>query len=460
LHALWRLTVWTILLSLPAVASYSTAFCHAQDAPDQKSTTTIQGRVVDSNGKLVANAKVQLKADHSAAQQETTTNQTGLFTFSNLQSGSYVLRANKSGLSSKASFLSLSPSDKPSTIDLVLGTPASAQSMPFSDSPTFTVAGVTDWTAVGGHGSDATLRTSESLARETITLRPPDSKDTGTSRSAQNQSAVHRLNAELDEKKGDPLAAVKQDEEAVRLDPSEENYFAWGSELLIHRAIWQAVEVFRNGAKEHPQSARMLTGLGAALFAGDLYDESASTLCAATDLDPKDPQPYIFLGKVAIAAPLPLACVEPKLERFAKLNPEDANATYLYAMSVLKRYQQSGEQASLLKSTALFEKAIAIDSKCADASLQLGIISFDKRDYTKAISYFAQAITSDPQLSEAHYRLGVAYDRTGAHDRAQEEFHIHDGLEKQQAELVEQQRREVKQFLIVLENKPASPARQ
>ena len=44
--------------------------------------------------------------------------------------------------------------------------------MEFADKPNFTVAGVTDWTAVGGHGSDATLRTSEALARETTTLKP------------------------------------------------------------------------------------------------------------------------------------------------------------------------------------------------------------------------------------------------------------------------------------------------
>jgi tetratricopeptide (TPR) repeat protein len=43
--------------------------------------------------------------------------------------------------------------------------------MEFSDQPNFTIAGVTDWTAVGGHGSDSTLRTSEALARETLTLR-------------------------------------------------------------------------------------------------------------------------------------------------------------------------------------------------------------------------------------------------------------------------------------------------
>ena len=48
---------------------------------------------------------------------------------------------------------------------------------------------------------------------------------------------AHRLAGELDEKLGDPLAAVQEYERAARLDPSEQNYFAWGSELLLHRAV-------------------------------------------------------------------------------------------------------------------------------------------------------------------------------------------------------------------------------
>ena len=123
--------------------------------------------------------------------------------------------------------------------------------MEFADKPNFTVAGVTDWTAVGGHGSDATLRTSEALARETLTLKPDGSGRTTTmDRSVpQHDADLHRQLGELDEKMGDPLAAVHEDEQAVRLDPSEQNYFAWGSELLLHRAVWQAAEVFRNGSK-------------------------------------------------------------------------------------------------------------------------------------------------------------------------------------------------------------------
>ena len=81
------------------------------------------------------------------------------------------------------------------------------------------------------------------------------------------------------------FTAVHEYEQAARVDPTEQNYFAWGSELLLHRAVWQAQEVFRQGAKAYPKSARMLAALGTALFAGDLYDEAAVSLCASFRLE-------------------------------------------------------------------------------------------------------------------------------------------------------------------------------
>ena len=138
------------------------------------------------------------------------------------------------------------------------------------------------------------MRTSEALAKETQTLKPQSAA--GNPMQEAQEAERHRRLGEQDEKNGDPLAAVHEEETATRLDPSEENYFAWGSELLLHRAIWQAAEVFRNGANAHPASARMLTGLGAALFAAARYDEAADRLCQASDLNPAAPEPLYLYG--------------------------------------------------------------------------------------------------------------------------------------------------------------------
>jgi tetratricopeptide (TPR) repeat protein len=442
----------------------------------------VQGTVVNSAGAVVGDASVTLEQEGVPGARETKTSAAGVFAFSALRAGNYQLSAHKAGLGTRSATVQVGSSRDGNHVDLVLdeGQPSiqsSTQAMEFADKPNFTVAGVTDWTAVGGHGSDATLRTSEALARETLTLKPENPakhgnehdlalayKESGDYTRArehvqkllaqQDTADLHRLLGELDEKTGDPLAAVHEDEQAVRLDPSEQNYFAWGSELLLHRAVWQAAEVFRQGTKAHPHSARMLTALGAALFAAALYDQAATSLCAASDLNPSDPEPYSFMGRIAIASPKPLACIEPRLARFVQAHPENSLENYFYAMAIWKRQQQPVDPKAAHQVETLLTKAVAIDPKCGDAYLQLGILYFSQHQPEKAIGFYTKAIQSDPQLGEAHYRLGVAYDRMGSPERAAHEFKLHDEIEKQQAATVERQRREVKQFQVVLEGQP------
>ena len=88
----------------------------------------------------------------------------------------------------------------------------------------------------------------------------------------------------------------------------------------------------------------MLTALGATLFAGALYDEAALRLCEASDLNPTDPEPYLFMGKIEISAPNPLPCVEQKLARFVEIAPENPLANYFYAMAVWKQKGQPTDE--------------------------------------------------------------------------------------------------------------------
>jgi tetratricopeptide (TPR) repeat protein len=506
--------------------------------PAQQGTAKIEGTVRDRGGAPAGDASVRLEHDGNSPLQ-TTTKPDGSFTFTGLPSGVYVVSAEKAGQRSAATTVNTDALDGKALVALMLddaGSSKQAAPMEFADSPNFTVAAVTDWTAAGGHGSDAVLRTSEALNREALGLKPSGSRtasasgEPGESESAlkaavarnpgdaegnhklgefylrsnrfsdaipplreasklepdrsqneyelalalegsgdlagareqvakllarNNNADAHRLAGELDEKLGDPLAAVHELERAVREDPSEENYFEWGTELLLHRAVWQAKDVFSAGVKAYPKSARMLTALGAALFAGALYDEAAQRLCQASDLDPADPEPYIFMGKIVMSAPNPLACVEVKLARFVELRPQDPLANYYYAMTVWKQKGQSIDQATLERVEDLLTKAVTIDPQCGEAYLQLGVLESTRGNYAKAIGNYSKAIDAKPQLSQAHYRLGVAYDRVGDKEKAKAEFQLHDEIEKQQAALVDKQRREVKQFLVVVNGKTA-----
>jgi tetratricopeptide (TPR) repeat protein len=459
------LTIVIIPVTPPAVA---------QNASPERSDgatdgITIRGTVLNSSGNAVEGASVRIQRKGVSNTLETNTNAAGAFMFSSLQAGSYILRAETSGQHSHATAVTTSSQGDQKQVDLVLDqlgkdsggqqldssslSSSSTPAMEFADKPNFTVAGVTDWTAVGGHGSDSSLRTSEALTRETLTLKPEIEK-----RSAAVSSAdLHRLAGERDEKQGDPLAAVHEFEQAVRLDPNEQNYFEWGSELLLHRAVWQAQEVFGKGADAYPKSARMLAALGTALFASARYDEAALRLCNASDLNPADPEPYMFMGRIEMAAPNPLPCIEKKLARFVQEQPENSLANYFYAMAIWKRQQQPAELQTLQQVETLLTRAVTIDAKCGDAYLQLGIIKSTQHDFGQAIGFYTKAIEASPQLGDAHYRLGMAYDRIGEHDKAKQQLQLHDEIEKQQTATIENQRREVKQFLVVLDGQPKSP---
>ncbi len=268
---------------------------------------------------------------------------------------------------------------------------------------------------------------------------------------------VDRLAGELDEKLGDPLRAADELERAVRKDPSEQNYFEWGSELLLHRAVLQAKEVFAAGVKAHPDSERMLTALGAALFAGALYDQAAERLCTASDLDPDDADPYLFMGRIVVAVSSPMPCVVPRLKRFSERQPGNPLASYYYAMAIWKHNGQPMDKASVAPVEALLQRAVNLDDKCAVAWLQLGVLSYSRRDYQDAVGFFRRATAADPQLGEAHYRLGMAYDRMGERDQAKAELDLHEKIEREQKEEVERQRRAIKQFRVLDTVQPPAP---
>jgi len=524
-------------------------------APKISDELTIQGIVVDVSGKPVGDALVRLEHKDVRSSREIRTNAGGGFTFSSLQSGNYTVEAEKSGLRSHLIEVIAMLPRGPQLVRLVLedsrglqsdsSTPPNTlnDSMELADKPDFTIAGITDWTAAGGHGSDSSLRTSEALVRETVTLKPDAKGENATNQASFNSgnesesrlretlasapgnpeanhrlgafylregryseaipllriaadlehensnyeydlaaackgagdysqarehlqkltpdretADSHRLRGEVDEKLGDPLAAVHEFEQAVRMDPSEQNYFEWGSELLVHRAVWQAQEIFQRGAKAYSKSERMLAALGAALFAGALYEEAALRFCDASDLNPGDPEPYVFMGKIEMAAPTALNCVESKLEKFHERQPGNATANYLYAVALLKERGKSADPMVLQQVESLLKNAVTIDPKCSDAYLQLGILHSSRNDYGRAAGFYEEAIEINPKLAEAHYRLGVAYDRIGEREKARKEFQIHDEIKKSEAAVVEQERRDIKQFLVVLPGPGTNPA--
>jgi len=172
-------------------------------------------------------------------------------------------------------------------------------------------------------------------------------------------------------------------------------------------------------------------------------------LCAASDLDPADPQPYLFTGKMLAAASKESNAATERLQRFVKLQPDNALANYYYAISLWKR--RTGDDAEKFAQVkTLLENAIRLDPKLAAAFLQLGILYSEQKNLPSAISAYQRAIAADPQLEQAHYRLAQAYWQTGEDSKAQDELALYETTSKEKADESDRQQHELQRFVYEL----------
>jgi tetratricopeptide (TPR) repeat protein len=513
----------------------------SQEPPANASLqATVQGYVRDSRGRPTANATVflQLAAEPenlvAAETQIAHTDSEGAYRFAALRAGIYTLRAEMNGHGS-ASVSPVNLAQKETKkIDLILASAKSvapqsalpgpvatrepdAQTPEFFDEPQFTVAGVTQATNSGGHGSDTVLRTTEALAKATVSLSKESAGSSTAATSAATESSLrdavarepenfeanrqlgkllvdngraaegvpylerasrlnprdpelHHLLGDVEEKLGNPLDAVREYQRAAELDPSEPNLFDWGTELLTHRALEPATEVFTKGNRQFPKSVPMLIALGVAWYARGSNDQAAQCLVNASDLAPDNPTPYLFLGKMQSVEGTPSEGSVERLRRFAQLQPDNALANYYYAVSLWKQSasavdpgrdnDRDTERSARVES--LLQHAVHLDPKLGAAYLQLGILYSQRKDFSRAISAYRKAIEVNPEqvsresdetLEVAHYRLAQAYLRTGDKAKAQQELKLHDRLSKKTKENAERERRASLQFVISLQNK-------
>ncbi len=442
-------------------------------AQGQQKETKIEGKVCNVAGEGIAGATLWLEHDADTAALEVVTGADGKYEFVLQGGGRYKLKVMKDGFRD-AGVDPIQVSEGGSKkVDVILekeganadagsgtksdsnqsaGTQGSGKAIEFSDEPNFTVAGVTDWSNVGLHGSDANVRTSETLVKETAALKAGTASAATATSGVPSEADAHRLAGDAKEKSGEPVAAVNEYEQAVKLEPSEENYFAWGTELLRHRAGVATVEVFKKGVEAHPKSARMRAGLGAAYYADGQFGEAAELMCEAADLNPADAAPYLFLGKMEDASNDGFVCSEERLAEFVNRERKNAPANYYYGLVLWKKGRKDQNAQEIALAEVFFRRALAIDANFGEVYVQLGMLYNAQGQREPSLLCFERAVAVSPQLSPARYQLSLAYRRAGDSAKADQQIKAYDELKRAEDAELEKQRREMRQFVTILKD--------
>lgn len=287
------------------------------------------------------------------------------------------------------------------------------------------------------------LKTSQRLIQQML-----EKKDT---------AELHNLLAEVEEKTGEYVTAANEYERAAHMDPSESNFFDWGSELLAHQTSNPAVEVFSQGLKRYPNSSRLAVGLGLGLYLRGSYDDAVKSLLRATDLNPSAPREYYFLSKAYDRSPSQADEVIQRFRRFAELRPDDGQATFYYAMSLWKGRRSETSGAYLDQVESLLKRAVALNASSSEAHLQLGNFYSQRKHYAEAVPEYQQALTLSPNGPDAHFRLGQAYSHLGKKHLAQQEFQLHQQLYERHLAEIDKQRSEIQQFVYSMKSAPGGP---
>ena len=420
---------------------------------------SVVGVVWDAEHRPIAGAAVILESSPSGKPISTTSDAQGRYKFTGLALGSYTLRVKQVGFGETIEGPFVLKEHDAKSVTLLLKKAGGAEDLPFSDEMHFTVAGVTDTTSLGGHGSDPVRRNSDALSKQAAQLTDenagaPDEASLRAQLAKADDAALRFQLAEIEEKSGRSLDAVNDYQRAAQLDPSEPHLFAWGAELLLHRAFDPSVEVFGKGRKLYPNSVRIMLGLGAALYAKGSAEEANQILMQACDVAPADPTPYLFMGRVqATANELPAGWTE-RLKRFAEKNPQNAQAHYDYAIALTKK-PSAPDQVAL--AIAQLKTAVELDNRFGDAYLELGILTSQQGDLTAATAYLQKAVQNTALPDDAHYRLAQIYRRMGETAQAKQETELYQQASEKKKQQVEQERHELQQFVYTLrEQAPVS----
>jgi tetratricopeptide (TPR) repeat protein len=424
-------------LAIGVMLSWLPSFALSQTQPAQ-----IAGLVRDAAGVVIPGTKITLTSETNSATQSAATNADGRYAFASAKPGPYTLAAEAAGFKREVrTHVIVEDSAHPVTADFTLSVAGplvtvrvgDAQDFPlqtegkspsppvkYSDDAQMKPSGMNTAIDSGGHSSPGPARTNILVQGVSALKNETASANSGT-------SAEH----------------------VVADAASEDSLFDQGNKLLLGQQLDPAIEVFGRGALRYPRSTKLAIGLGVALYARGRYDKAIEALCAASDLSPSDPRPYLFLARIDEGLAAGSDEVTKRLERYLRLQPQSALAHYYYAMDLLRSRRDGLEQIeSLLKS------AIALDPALAGAHLALANAYAEEHNYANAIQEYQQAIKLQPDLADAHYRLAQAYTRAGEPALKQTELDLYERLRKSQTAETERRRSEVERFVDEVKTAP------
>jgi tetratricopeptide (TPR) repeat protein len=277
-------------------------------------------------------------------------------------------------------------------------------------------------------------------------------------RSLQDNASLESLLGDIQEARGDYLAAVHSFQAAVALAPDRGEYrLSLGVELLSHQTFEPARAVFRQGVELFPRSFRLHVALGLTHYFLEEYPEAIRMLLSATRLDANPSLAYDYLGNIQLQqAVTPDPSAVEQLCAYADTHREEAKAQ-AYCGALLARIGHNrADPSPSPEALRRLGEAARLAPQESTTRCELGKALVWAQQWSQARGELEACVQLDPSSGDGHYLLASAYRHLSQPDLAAKELELHHEATKHMAEANALRDSTLKKFLYTM-RAPLSP---
>ena len=260
------------------------------------------------------------------------------------------------------------------------------------------------------------------------------------------------LIGDIQEARGDNLAAVKGYEAAVELAPNEEKYrLSLAVELIRHSSFEPAKVVLKQGEELHPESWRIQLALGMVEHFGGTDEDATKYLLRAAELAPEPQVVLQYLGDIQLDRAPPDPAAVAKLCAYSDAQPKDGNIQYFCGAVLFRRDYVSGDKSHAAEILEHLHASVGLLPK-DDASphCQLGKAYRWLERWPEALRESESCARLDPGSAEAHYRLAQIYEHEGQPEKQRKEIKLYEAASTRLADENARRQATMKTFLYTM----------
>ena len=255
-------------------------------------------------------------------------------------------------------------------------------------------------------------------------------------RALHDTADLEDLLGDIQEARGDNLAAVRSYQAAVAHAPTEENYrLSLAVEFIRHNNFEAARVVLKQAEELWPKSWRVQLANGMVEYFAGSYEEASRILIRAADLAREPEAALGYLGEIQMdqASP-PTPAVIAQLCGYAAQHPHDGKFQYYCGGLQFRRDYGSGDKTHANEIVRRLRLAANRETRDPAPHCQLGKVYRWLDEWPEARAESENCVRMDPNSADGHYRMAQIYQHLGESERSRQEMALYKAASQRMAE--------------------------